>query len=233
MYTKIKLLNSLMVLLLLAVGVFPTQASAGPLVGNLDHGASALYKAPALGSTRLSDEKLSENPLAGSVAAPPDWGVVSGVVTSTGQCDAQPAVLEGAEVIIKGSGETYTATTDSDGRYLWWLPAAEGPLTIRASAESHQAESVSAVAITAGYTTTQDFDLRLLAPCLRVEPGQLAVTLTVGYSETLPLNLLNDGAASTVFEITQKTHIAMVLVAGNDTSGSLMATTLAGLGYTS
>ncbi|MFZ6027978.1 MAG: S8 family serine peptidase [Chloroflexota bacterium] len=170
-------------------------------------------------------------PVTMTVQAPPDWGAVSGTVTGLGQCGASPASLEGAEVVIKGSGETYTVTTDSQGRYLLWLPAAEGPLTIRVSAGSYQEASVNAVAIAAGHITTQDFDLRLLAPCISVEPHQFTVTLSPGDLETLPLKLLNNGAASTTFKIAEKAHIVTILVVGNDASGDLITTTLAGLGY--
>ena len=57
--------------------------------------------------------------------------------------------------------------------------------------------------MTAGATTTQNFNLRWLEPCVAAAPTAMEVTLTQGYSTTLTLDLANGGAISTSFQLTE------------------------------
>lgn len=145
-------------------------------------------------------------PVAMTVTAPEDWGKIEGTVTGLGYCDVNPAPLEGAVVTIEGStGMTWTLQTDANGFYELWLEQAHSPLVVTASADpDYQAQQASGVVIVGQMVTVQDFDLRLDAPCLGVNPDSLSVTLAMGDNTTLPLTLTNVGAAALEFEFVEQ-----------------------------
>ncbi len=138
------------------------------------------------------------------VETPPTWGILDGVVTSLGYCDANPAPLAGAEVVIQGMTSTITLTTNLNGGYRYWLDEGESPLTVTVNAPEHPQGQATGLTITGQQTTTQNFDLRWLRPCVSVAPDSLSLTLTPGTSGTLPLALGNSGAAPLDFELKEK-----------------------------
>ncbi len=145
-------------------------------------------------------------PVTMTVTAPPDWGKLEGTVTGLGYCDANPSPLEDAMVVITDTnGITYTLVTDANGYFTYWLDEAVSPVAISVDAgadyESGYADNVP---ITAGTTTTADFDLRWLQPCVSSTPDAMEVTLMPGYSTTLSLSINNGGPVASSFKLMEK-----------------------------
>jgi hypothetical protein len=166
-----------------------------------------------------------------TVTAPPSYGAVAGSVIGLGYCDNDPAALENAEVVIVGNHKTYTVTTSASGDYSLWLDAGEAPLNVYVTAAEHTDGNALNVPLTAGQITTQDFSLRWLEPCVSVDPTEFSVTVVQGYSTTLPLDVVNDGAISSTFGITEAP--AKVTVLQPSSSAAVDARTApAQVGYT-
>jgi len=142
-------------------------------------------------------------PVTMTVLAPPDYAILFGTVTGLGYCDLNPEPLEGLDVIIEGITHTYTATTNANGEYIYWLPESEGPvnLSVDGAALNYSFAMAGPVPITAQVTSTVDFDLRWLMPCVSATPQSLEVTIAQGYSQTAMLVLANDGAAALDWEL--------------------------------
>ncbi|MBN1659653.1 MAG: carboxypeptidase regulatory-like domain-containing protein [Anaerolineae bacterium] len=142
-------------------------------------------------------------PVTMTVIAPPDWGILEGTVTGLGYCDGDSYPLADAVVLIEGtSGMTWTTTTDGAGYYVWWLDSVDSPYIVSVTAEGHLGAQVTGVVINpGGATTTVDFALRWLQPCLSVTPDSLAATLDLGASETQQMTLTNSGAAPAIFDL--------------------------------
>jgi PKD repeat protein len=141
-------------------------------------------------------------PVTMTVLPAADYGRLTGVVAGLGYCDDDYYPIEGAEVLIDGG--VMTLTTDVDGVYGIWLQ--EGDYTVQAMAPGHQDSDVVNVTITALMTSTVDFDLRSLEPCVSATPLSMEVWLTPDTSTTELLVLMNDGAAPTLFEIRETTE---------------------------
>ncbi|MEE8390655.1 MAG: carboxypeptidase regulatory-like domain-containing protein, partial [Anaerolineae bacterium] len=138
-------------------------------------------------------------PVTMTVVVPASYGELEGIVSSQGYCDVNPAALSGADVLIEDSiGMTWTATTGISGTYSYWLDA--GGYTVTAFYADHISKTV-VVSITNQMTTTQDFDLRILQPCVAGTPLSMGTILMVGASDVQTLTLTNDGAAASFFEI--------------------------------
>jgi hypothetical protein len=132
------------------------------------------------------------------VSAPEDWGRLEGTVQSLGYCDVNPVPLEEAIVWPQGA---ISVTTDAAGYYAIWL--AQGTYTVAAAYENHTTVEAE-VEIVGGGTTQQDFDLRLLVPCVSAEPDAYEVTVGLGYSLTDELELTNSGAADSEFQLAER-----------------------------
>ncbi|MCA9973542.1 MAG: carboxypeptidase regulatory-like domain-containing protein [Anaerolineales bacterium] len=142
-------------------------------------------------------------PVTMTISAPASFGKLDGTVSSLGYCDANPFPAAGADVGIESStGSTYNLTTDANGGYSIWLDAAESPYTVTVAAPDHLGDMAS-VAVSAQMTTTQDFGLRWLQPCVTAAPPAFDVQVAYGTVATLPLSLINDGAADATFDITE------------------------------
>jgi uncharacterized repeat protein (TIGR01451 family)/fimbrial isopeptide formation D2 family protein len=143
-------------------------------------------------------------PVTMTVNTPSDWGKLEGTVTSLGHCDADPAPLEGVEVFVESSlGTTWTLTTGDDGYYTVWMDESEGPVTVTVAPPEHEPGLASGVPLTSLMTTTVNFDLRWLAPCVSVAPDRLAATLGTGTSTTLSMSITNSGMLSTSFALVE------------------------------
>jgi len=172
---------------------FATLFSARPAAGVYQPGQ---YDAGLL----VSGDPSKRVPVIMTVLPPEDWGQLEGTITSLGYCDANPAPLEGAEVLID-NGTTFSLTTGADGAYSVWLE--QGIYMVTVSADEHTGDSV-VVLITAQATTIQDFDLRWLQPCASVEPAAISAALELGENTTLPLTIINTGAADLNFELQER-----------------------------
>ncbi len=141
-------------------------------------------------------------PVTMTVTAPRSWGKLTGTVTGLGICDAAPAPLEEAEVFVQSAttGQTWLTLTDADGVYHLWLDQAHSPLTITVTAPDYYGQ-VAGVVVRQGQTTTQDFNLRLLKPCLSYDPAGFDVTLPMGDNTGRLLTLSNTGAGAAAYEL--------------------------------
>jgi uncharacterized membrane protein len=182
-------------------------------------------------------------PVTMTVVAPPTYTELNGTVTSLGYCDDYPVGLEGAQVVVVTASRTYTLTTDADGAYVLWLDVSQAPLSIYVTADEHTQAMQTGVPLTLGEATTVDFALRWLKPCVAVSPAGLEVFLPTGYTQTLPLDLENAGAALGNFAIREQPIAGLlanptdgedVLVVddGDNPSATAIETSLTNLGYT-
>ncbi len=154
-------------------------------------------------------------PVTMTVQAPAAWGKLEGTVTGLGYCDADPAPLKDALITVEGAdGFTKTLTTLEDGSYQWWLDEVHSPLTVTVAAIDHQVGSATGVLVVAAQTTLVDFNLRWLKPCISAAPTSMDVTVAMGYSTTVPMQLNNNGAAATAFEFTERETAQKPLVIG-------------------
>ncbi|HNS51348.1 MAG TPA: carboxypeptidase regulatory-like domain-containing protein [Anaerolineae bacterium] len=186
-----------------------------PAVGSLD--VDILFDAsPAAGVTQpgtymatltvKGDPKVNV-PVVMTVEAPASFGRLEGTVLGLGYCDGSPVPLEEAEVVVTGaSGASVTLLTDAAGYYATWLDEADSPYTVAVTYPGYLPGLATGVVIVGGGTTVQDFDLRLDAPCLTVEPTALEATLNLGETETQQITLTNNGAGAANFEMSEVDH---------------------------
>jgi subtilisin family serine protease len=141
-------------------------------------------------------------PVTMNVTAPENYGFWDGTVTSLGYCDENPGLVQGAEVLIEDDlGMSWTLITDKNGYYQIWLDEAGSPFTVTVTAPEHEIGYADEVEISGQQTTTFDFDLRWLKPCLTVEPEELIATLVLGETDMHILTLGNWGAVDLDFEL--------------------------------
>ena len=132
---------------------------------------------------------------------PVDLAIVEGEVSGLGYCDADPDILAGATVEIISQSETYTAETDSGGKFELEVPAADGPIDVQASAEGHVSTTNEDIELEAGETVTTDLELRLDAPCASATPVELNLMAVDSISDREDLELVNEGAAALDFQL--------------------------------
>ena len=129
-------------------------------------------------------------------------GLLTGVVSTTGICDANPAPIAGAQVDLAGAGGfTTTLTTNAAGEYRYYVDAAQSPFMITVTAPDHLVTPAGGVAVVGGGTTTHNFTLRLQKPCLKVDPSSLQATLRFGSSASQPLFITSTGALPLDFNL--------------------------------
>jgi uncharacterized repeat protein (TIGR01451 family) len=143
-------------------------------------------------------------PVTMHVTPPDTWGKLTGIVTSLGYCDDNPAPLEGALVTVgSGEGLVWTLETDMDGTYQLWLDAALSPLTVTVAAEAHHTRLFTDVQVIADAITTLDAGLRWDAPCVGTDPEAVHVTVGLGLTTTVPFTITNAGAADAAFDLVE------------------------------
>ncbi len=118
---------------------------------------------------------------------------------------------------------SWSLTTDVSGTYQVWLDEMYSPVTITVSYPDHEKGEVIAP-VTGQNTTTQDFDLRLLVPCVEADPLALHATLELGATATEALTLTNTGAADADWEIAEAGS-DVVWLAEAPISGTMVADT--------
>jgi len=129
-----------------------------------------------------------------------DLGLLEGTITGLGYCDGESYPLE-AEVFIEDStGMTWTLTSDVNGGYAQWLYA--GTYTVTVTAPEHVGVTTTAIII-GQQTTTLDVALRWSVACVDTQPDAYEVTLVLGQGTSELLNLYNNGAASTPYNLTE------------------------------
>lgn len=124
----------------------------------------------------------------------------SGHVYGLEVCDVNPAVLEGATVNFwQGGMIMYTTTTNAEGYYSYSVP--EGTYDIEVLAGGFISQILTDEVIVGGETITNDFTLRLEAPCISVDPTSLEQTQIADTTTTQTLTIMNTGAGDGVFEL--------------------------------
>jgi hypothetical protein len=133
-----------------------------------------------------------------------NMGLLEGTVSSQGYCDSDPFPAAGADVLIESDTNTWNRTTDGDGYYFAYIDEGQSPLTVTVSAPVHTPGMETGVLITGQMTTTVDFDLRWLVPCISTSDDMLSVTVLSGSSESLDFTIINDGGGDADFEIQEQ-----------------------------
>ena len=129
-------------------------------------------------------------------------GLLTGVVSTTGTCDVNPAPIGGAQIYLQGStGFTQTLVTNGAGVYNYYVDATQSPFTVTVTAPDHLVTTVGGVAVSGGLTTTQNFTLRLQKPCIKVDPKSLQATLQFGAALTQTLYVTSTGATPLNFNL--------------------------------
>jgi PKD repeat protein len=130
------------------------------------------------------------------------WGKLDGTVTGLARCDAPGLPLDKAKVFVQsGTGMNWTLTTNPSGAYQVWLDQANSPLTATVGYAGYITQTVTGIVVTQQQTTTQNFNLRLDAPCASEAPPSFDVSLPSGTSLTRIMTLTNSGAGATTFNI--------------------------------
>jgi cytoskeletal protein RodZ len=168
---------------------------------------------------------LVEIPVSLTVETSEDDGRIEGMVQSLGYCDTNPVPAVGAEVVITSGANSWTVYTDANGEYGLWLDAAHSPVDISVTAPDHTSGAALGVVIVAQQLTTVNFDLRLLEPCVSVEPAEFDVELGLGGTATYPLHIFNNGALATTFELRELPVVGYALFADLIQDGSFEAGT--------
>jgi len=133
-----------------------------------------------------------------------DIGKLEGYVMGLGYCDANPSAAEAEIVIESSTGMTWTTTSDpATGYYYRWLN--EDSYTLYVSAPEHVPDQAT-VQVTAGQTTTQDFDLRYVESCMDYTPPAFDLTITEDTQLTETLSIINDGAGELMWELHETTR---------------------------
>jgi hypothetical protein len=154
-----------------------------------------------------------------TVTAPANYGLLEGMVTSLGYCDANPEPAVGATVVIEATGGmSWTLTTDDSGYYGFYLDEAYSPVSVTVSFAGHEGDSATGVTIAGQTTTTVDFDLRVLQPCVAADPAALNVTVVVSNTATETLMIENAGALSTDWSLKET---PLVVLAGTPVTRSV------------
>ncbi len=135
------------------------------------------------------------------VPLPPDWGTIQGTITGLSRCDAPGSPLLKAKVLVDTNGVDYTLKTDASGHYHVSFPISDGPGDNHRQHDGYVQQTRSGVAVDHNVVSTQDFDLRLIAPCGHKSPASFEVTLGSGQTLTLPLTLSNTGAGPMKYDV--------------------------------
>ena len=156
--------------------------------------------AAALKVTHNTPYTVPNVPVTLHLVAPDTFGTVNGTVSGLEACDVNPAPLEGATVNFwQGGAVVYTTSTLASGYYTYTVPA--GTYDIEVVAAGYVTAIAEDVEVLGGSTLTQDFDLRLIAPCLSVLPTELEQTQAPDTTTTQQLALINDGAGPVDVEL--------------------------------
>ena len=103
------------------------------------------------------------------------------------------------------------------------VEASQSPFTITVSAAEHQTGDATGVVVVDETTTTLDFDLRRLKPCVTADPAELNATLKWGEAVTLPLTIFSLGAISSNWEISEQPAGGIAWLSESPGSGTLPA----------
>jgi len=131
--------------------------------------------------------------------APSTYGTVKGTVSGLKVCDVDPTPLKDAVVNFWQGGSIVYTTSNAAGYYSYAVPA--GTYDLEVVAAGYLTAIVEDVEVLGGSTLTQNFDLRLLAPCMSVLPTELEQTQPADVTTSQTLTIINTGAWEGSFEL--------------------------------
>ncbi len=130
-----------------------------------------------------------------TVTPPASYGAIVGRINGWGHCDSSAAPVANAIIEIRDDGgRVMTTASDENGQYRYWLEATTGPFTVTVNAIDHLSQTVE-IELAAGEEHARDIDLRLLAPCLAIDPSPIEATVAPGQGAMRTIDLLNGGAS--------------------------------------
>jgi subtilisin-like proprotein convertase family protein len=143
----------------------------------------------------------------------PTCGILDGSITDGDTGD--PLV---ADVHVTGpNGFDVTVSGDS-----YQLAVADGDYDFTVSANGYFSQTAT-VEATTGVTVTTDFALRLAQPNISVDPESFDVTVALGDTATHPLDIINDGALGTAFELREQPVVGRIVLGDLIQDGSFEA----------
>jgi uncharacterized repeat protein (TIGR01451 family) len=143
---------------------------------------------------------LPNLPVTMTVNAPATWGKLEGVVSGLGYCNTNPAPLPNANVFfIDKNSQVQVFQTDAAGHYQRWVDEALSPFEISVNHAGYLPAGTSGVVVSAGITTTVNFDLPWQQPCVQVDPPSINLAVKTGKLITTTLSMQNPGYAATDF----------------------------------
>jgi hypothetical protein len=179
-----------------------------PVVVQLDAGAASVTQPGTyLATLRIKNDTpygALQVPITMTVTPPASYGKLQGNVYSLGYCDGEMIPLAGATVMVSSASNTWTLETDDTGFYQLWLDQSNTPVTINVTYPGNETGNRTGVVITGQQTTTEDFELRWLQPCLSVLPLSLEVTQGLGEQTTEQVTITNDGAGAATWEFKER-----------------------------
>ena len=198
--------------------------SLDPAAGSIDANDSATVDvsintaslpAPGVYNTTISVSEDTPYMVAGipvilTVTPPPGVAQLEGTVQSLGYCDDNPFAAAGAQVTITSGDDEWTVTADANGYYSIFLDEAYSPVDIEVTAPDHETGTATGVVLVGQQTTTEDFDLRWLQPCVSVDPQSFDVAVALDTVITYSLDIHNLGAAATGYAISTFGSTVMV-----------------------
>ena len=135
---------------------------------------------------------------------PVNWGALQGTVEGLGYCDSAPAFLPNAAVIILPyAGGAFSFQTNANGEYEWWTQET-GFMTVAAIHGAHTQGTATGIQVSLGGTTTLNFNLRLLAPCVRLSEQGVHRFIKPGESSTAQVSVENLGAGIASWEVDER-----------------------------
>ena len=178
------------------------EADGGTLDVTLAFDATALTWGDYFGSLRIASptEATLNIPVQLRILALPENGFIQGNVYELEICNVNPAPAAKVGVQFFQNGSLmFTIQTDETGFYRSSILSGTYDLVVEI--DGYETQTFEGVVVTAGGTTTQDFTLRLLAPCVKASPTSLEKWLLPDTTGTQILKLTNIGAAEAVFEM--------------------------------
>lgn len=133
----------------------------------------------------------------------PTCGILDGVITDADTGD--PLVAD-----INVTGPNSFDVTVMDSSYQLAVPSGDYDFTVSANGYLSQTVIITA---TSGVTVTTDFALRPAQANISVDPQAFDVTLALGNTATYPLDIINDGAVGTDFELSEQSVISWLSTA--------------------
>jgi hypothetical protein len=135
---------------------------------------------------------------------PVSWGVLRGTIDGLGYCDSAPAVLPYAAVTISpNAGGDFFFITNANGEYEWWTQET-GLMDVAVIHLTHTQGTATGIQVSLGGTTTLDFNLRQLAPCVKLSEHRIHRFLKPGESGTAQMSVENLGAGMAHWEVDER-----------------------------